>query len=215
MYYFSWSSILGNEDMDQLVTNSLIVGAWSVRLMDGRWFGCTQLHIFRFQFSAWFTGSPDDKQRGNEANTRTPTIVPRSKSSSHVVYVFPVLFLCSFLHCRSAHRQFSSVTTTHRLLFYSSLSGPGFICIYRIYRIYRPWWWWYKLIININIWLLICNTGQCSTHVIYIIRAYKSYKCISIRALIIINSIDSLRSWILLHVDPSIFFMIYYYELIL
>ena len=20
------------------------------------------------------------------------------------------------------------------------------------------WWWWYKLIININIWLLICNT---------------------------------------------------------
>ena len=35
------------------------------------------------------------------------------------------------------------------------LSGPGFISIYRIYRL---WWWWFKLIININIWLLICNT---------------------------------------------------------
>ena len=54
---------------------------------------------------------------------------------------------------------------------------PRFICIYMIYRIYRPWWlWWYKLIININIWLLICNTY-------YRIRFntscfYKSYKCI-------------------------------------
>ena len=37
-------------------------------------------------------------------------------------------------------------------------SGPGFICIYRIYRIYRPWWWWFKLIINIKFGLLICNT---------------------------------------------------------
>ena len=26
-------------------------------------------------------------------------------------------------------------------------------------------------------WLLICNTGQCSTHMIYIIRAYKSGPC--------------------------------------
>ena len=69
------------------------------------------------------------------------------------------------------------------------LARPGFICIYRIYRIYRLWWWWwwwYKLIININIRLLICNThfkGQCSTHIIYYTRAYKSYKCIEIRAL--------------------------------
>ena len=29
-----------------------------------------------------------------------------------------------------------------------SLTGPGFICIYRIYR---PWWWWFKLIIMILI----------------------------------------------------------------
>ena len=35
--------------------------------------------------------------------------------------------------------------------------GPDLYAFIRIYRIYRPWWWWYQLILNINIWLLICN----------------------------------------------------------
>ena len=46
-------------------------------------------------------------------------------------------------------------SSTDRLLIINHKAGPGFICIYRIYR---TWWWWYKLIMNINIWLLIWNT---------------------------------------------------------
>ena len=37
----------------------------------------------------------------------------------------------------------------------SDQQGPD---LYAFTRIYRSWWWWFNLIININIWLLICNT---------------------------------------------------------
>ena len=60
----------------------------------------------------------------------------------------------TFYNCFIVQSYPALVIIIHCHARFLSLSGPGFKCIYRIYR---PWWWWFKLIININIWLLICN----------------------------------------------------------
>ena len=82
-------------------------------------------------------------------------------------YWFALTIVADGFHSHSSYGP-----VIHSYHWPSLWSGPGLICIYRIYRIYRPWWWWYKLIYNsINIWLLICNTyyrKMFDTHNLYL-----------------------------------------------